>query len=69
MASANQYSTIPGNGRHREQTGDHPWLRKEEESVGDTLMAARSRPNDDWGKVGNGAKSRRKARRWWLWYV
>ena len=37
--------------------------------VGDTLMAARSRPNDDWGSVGNGAKSRRKARKWWLWYV
>jgi len=29
--------------------------------VGDTLMAARSQPNDDWGSVGNGAKSRRKA--------
>ena len=37
--------------------------------VGDTLMAARSRPNNDWGSVGNGAKSRRKARKWWLWYV
>jgi len=37
--------------------------------VGDTLMAARSPPNDDWGSVGNGAKSRRKARKCWLWYV
>ena len=27
--------------------------------VGDTLIAARSRPNDDWGSVGNSAKSRR----------
>jgi len=24
----------------------------------DTLMAAYSRPNDDWGSVGNGVKSR-----------
>jgi len=37
--------------------------------VGDTLMAARSRPNDDWGSLGNCAKSRRKARKCWLWYV
>ena len=40
-----------------------------ERDVGDTLTAARSRPNNDWGSVGNGAKSRRKARKWWLWYV
>jgi len=26
----------------------------------DTLMAARSRPNDNWGRVGNGAKHREK---------
>jgi len=39
------------------------------DSDSDTLMAARSRPNDDWGSVGNGAKSRRKARKWWLRYV
>jgi len=37
--------------------------------VGDTWMAARSRPNDDWGRVGNGTKTRRKARKEWLWYV
>ena len=38
-------------------------------SDSDTLVAARSQPNDNWGSVGNGARLRRKARRWWLWYV
>jgi len=35
----------------------------------DTLMAARSQPNDNWGSVGNGAKHGEKARRWWFRYV
>jgi len=44
-------------------------LIKHNDIVGDTLMAACSRLNNDWGRVGNGAKSRRKARECRLWYV
>ena len=29
---------------------------EQDESDSDTLMAARSQPNDNWGSVGNGAK-------------
>ena len=33
-------------------------------SVGDTVMAARSQPNDDSSSIGNGTKSRRIAPKW-----
>jgi len=51
----------PGWGRERK--GRH---QRQIRFDSDTLMAACSQPNDDWGSVGHGAKLGRKARKWWL---
>jgi len=36
--------------------GPYNGVRMEVRIDSDTLMAARSQPNDNWGSVGNGAK-------------